>query len=180
MRQRTLVFLTVALLSSWLGCRQTKDYSGFNRFAFEQRPGLGFCPDVNFYYKAVLERSAPDTFTLSGAMLRALPGVEPDQEAAEACSTGIEAGSACMEEVELPSRPLSSQELARVRAVFADVKIEPSPDEKCKTLAIDPCRILSYQWDDSEHTNYVCSANRLDAAQTEVIDLLLYGLRDGG
>lgn len=169
MRQLTLAFLTAALLSGCLGCTQTKDYSGFTRFAFEQGTGLGFCPDTTTVHTATLEQSGPDAFTFNATMLRAQPGV-----AVEDCSTDLQADlDRCMEEVVLPSRVLSSEELAQVRAVFASVTVEPSPDRMCKVMGIDPCRILSFQWDDSEHRDFVCSPNRLESEQAvAIVDLL--------
>ncbi len=175
MRHLTLVFLTATLLSGCLGCDQTEDYSGFNRVAFEQGAGLGFCPDTETVYTAVIAQSGPDAFTFNATVLQAQPG-----EDVETCSTGLQAESGCLEAVALPPRSLSSEELAQVRTVFANVTVEPSPDPMCKVMGIDPCRILSFQWDDNEHNDFVCSANRLESEQAVAIVDLLSALRDGG
>ena len=176
MRHLALVFLTATLLSGCLGCTQTKDYSGFTRFTFEQGAGLGFCADTTMVYTATLEQNEPDAFTFNATMLQAQPGVPVDS-----CSTTLQADDGrCMEAVTLPSRVLSNEETTRVRAVFADVTVEPSPDRMCRVMGIDPCRILSFQWDDSAHNDYVCSANRLLDEQAGAIVDLLRALQDEG
>ncbi len=97
------------------------------------------------------------------------------------CSTNLQIDDGrCMEPVALPARVLSNNELAQVRAAFARVTVEPSLDRMCNVMGIDPCRILSFQWDDSTHNDYVCSANRLLDEQAGAIVDLLRALQDEG
>ncbi len=64
----------------------------------------------------------------------------------------------------------------RLRAAFAQVKVHPDPDRDCKRIGIDPCVIRRFTWDAAEHSDFVCSSDRLVPAQAQAIVDLLAGL----
>ncbi len=174
--------LLSAVLLSVVACDErvvVEDYSGFDRFTFEQEAGLGFCPALDAAFTATIERSGPDGFTLAASFLRPPSQADAGAELAGSeagCATGVETAAGCMVAEARATRALSDDEVARVRAAFGQVKLHPDPDRDCKRMGIDPCVIHRFAWDGAEHSDFVCGANRLVPAQARVIVDLLAGL----
>ncbi len=151
-----------------------KDYSGFTSYAFTQKPGLGFCGDASKVFAATITKSA------SGEMRFAPTNLRPGNSPPDACETagGFVTETGCMMPAPAPARALTTAEAQEVSALFSKVTVQPRPQKECRLIAFDPCKIDEHVWDQTRHTDYLCSASRLEAEQSNALVALLTRLRD--
>ncbi|MBI4604856.1 MAG: hypothetical protein HY721_23075 [Planctomycetes bacterium] len=158
-----------------LGCDQQdacdppaepRDVSGFRRFEYHQDPGLGFCPELDRVFTASIERQGNGAYRLEVAVLR-----EGDP-ATDDCLIELR-GIPCAVLEPLPPRDLTSEEVRRTLEAFSEVQVRGEADPICQCIAIDPCRIASFQWDEWAASDFLCFAPYLDpSASTAILDLL--------
>lgn len=146
------------------------DYSDFSSYEFSQGIGLSFCPDPSMAFTASIDKRSDEALYFGASVLRPTPTGDDD------CPSALYADEGCMTVEALPPRRLNAAEVADVVAAFSALEILPEPDPQCKVLGIDPCRIDRHSWDSASHDDYVCSADRLPAAQSERLLSLLSGL----
>jgi hypothetical protein len=166
-----LALRLAAGLSATLNCRNAvTDRSGYTTFSFSRRSAFGFCPPVPAASRVVLSRSG-DTITRSALVFQ--EGTPGDPE----CLHDVMTNPPCIEEVMVPDRALTADEVQRVDAVFAAVVLEQQRNPECAHVSFDPCLINDFMWDTFEVTDFVCGEPRLlpDQAQAiiDVLDSLL-------
>ena len=151
-----------------------KDYSGFTTYAFSQQPGLGFCGDASKVFAATITKST------SGEMSFAPTNLRPSKAKPDACETegGFMTETVCMMPKAAPARALTAGEAQEVGTLFAKVSVQPRPQKECRLIAFDPCKIDEHIWDQPRHTDYLCSASRLEAEQSNALVAMLTRLRD--
>ena len=151
-----------------------KDYSGFTSYAFSQKPGLGFCGDASKVFAAKITKSA------GGEMSFAPTNLRPSKSRPDACESegGFMTETGCMMPKAAPARTLTAAEAQEVSTLFAKVEVQPRPQKECRLIAFDPCKIDEHIWDQARHTDYLCSASRLEAEQSNTLVALLTRLRD--
>ena len=149
---------------------EIRDYAAFDIYEFEQRQGLGFCPNLDRGFAATIKRADPETMTFTATTLR------QRQTDLDKCPEKFRTETGCFTTEKLPSRVLSSKEAALVASLFSKVEIHLEPDSQCQTLAIDPCRIEQHGWDQKSHSDYICSAERLSETQARALAVLLSDL----
>jgi hypothetical protein len=151
-----------------------KDYSGFTSYAFAQKPGLGFCGDASKVFAAKITRSSSGEMSFAPTNLRASTA-EPD-----ACETegGFVTETGCMMPQAAAARTLTTGEAQDVSTMFAKVAVQPRPQKECRLIAFDPCKIDEHIWDQTRHTDYMCSSSRLESEQSDALVALLTRLRN--
>jgi len=151
---------------------ETRDFAGFSRFEYAQQPGLGFCGEVGTVRTAVIAKSDAGAYHLEmSLLLEGTPGVDPCLFPGR--------GPPCVVDVPLTPRDLTEKEAERVREVFAIVPLFADSAEICECIAIDPCLIRNFTWDADGASDFICSAPRLEEAETAEILALLESLRPG-
>jgi len=148
----------------------TQDHSGFARFEYSVDPALGFCPEVDKVFSAIITRGQGDEYRLEMAI------IQEGQPGMDACIRDV-FEITCAVRVDLPPRNLASEEIARVRDAFGTLQIIAQPDPACDCVAIDPCRIARFEWDETRASAFVCSAPRVDQGQEATLVELLESLR---
>lgn len=143
-----------------------QDLSTFSVFRLEQKPALGFCPATEHTFAAEIRSDGDGGFTLTQSFLEEGDRDDPN------CLEEI-LGDMCLVPVERPPRPLDADEAAQLRAAFETLVLSEKEDPICEFLAVDPCRINSFAWDDVRASEFVCSSRRVSREQSlELIDLL--------
>lgn len=143
-----------------------QDLSGFGVFRFEQRPALGFCPATDNTFAAEIRSNGDDGFTLTQSFLR-----EGDPEGPD-CLQGV-LGDTCLVPVAMPPRTLTMAEVSLLRESFETVVLSEPEDPICEFLAVDPCRINTFEWDEIGASEFICSSRRMSREQSlEIIGLL--------
>ena len=157
-----------------------EDHSGFRSFRFEQESGLGFCPETDSVSRATIERELDGELVFSAALFESMPATAvgpadpetPDPD----CLDGIGVEGDCWSEARLAPRRLSPAEVEQVGSAFAGLRVHPRPDRRCQKLAVDPCRIWSFRWDDERRTDFLCGSDRLPDDQAAALVALLDAL----
>jgi hypothetical protein len=144
------------------------DFSGFARFAYDQRPAFGFC-EVDRVFRATIELVGGQ-YRLEMSIL-----VEGTPPPGECVPTTFDV---CLVESPLPARTLTPEEAARVRQAFASIPVYPERDAICDCLGIDPCVIPHFAWDGAPAVSgYPCEAPHMSLEDTRQLQLLLESLR---
>jgi hypothetical protein len=148
------------------------DASDFSRFRFSRQPAFGFCAPLDSVLGVEIERQPDGTFLLHATMAAERPLGDPD------CIDPIFFGGGegtCIAPVAVPDRPLTADELARLRAVFAAIETYEAPLPICEVVAIDPCVINQLDWDDFGATDFECHGRWVGsvAPVTDVLDALV-------
>lgn len=151
---------------------QSRDHSDFNLFHLAYFPGLGFCPQINSVFEATITAELDGDYRLELVMLR--PG-QPE----EPCLKFFLGELPCAVPEALPARNLTDGEVAEMLALFSDLKIYMEADAICDCIAIDPCRIGSFNWDEQNFSDFICSNRRLARDEAPAIREFLDSLQDG-
>lgn len=151
--------------------RLPRDHSGFDRFHLAYFPGLGFCPQINSVFEATITAEPDGDYRLELVILR--PG-----QPGEPCLKFFLGEIPCAVPEELPVRNLTDDEVAQMLALFSDLKVHLEADPICDCIAIDPCRIGSFNWDGENFSDFICSNRRLARDQAPAIRDFLDSLQD--
>lgn len=147
------------------------DVSPFSEFHFERRSALGFCPPLDAVFSASIQ-ARPGSYQLEMSVLQA------GQRGSDACVPDCCAATECSVAVAQPPRDMTDAEIARMRAVFSQLRMYFEPDPTCAFIAYDPCLINQARWDALTLDDYPCTTGRrIDAAQVETLTTFLDGLR---
>ena len=148
------------------------DFSGFQRFRYSQQGALGFCVELNKVFAATVTRDAAgggeSRYVLNLSILKeGKRGVDPCLD-----NQGIFTAE-CPVEVQLPERRLEDEEVQAMKNLFVAVTVFPGPDAICQCVAIDPCVIQFFTWDDRQVAAFPCISPHLDNNQAApILDLL--------
>ncbi len=138
------------------------DFSDFTNFDFRQDPGFGYCPDLERLYKVKLEKQGDGAYTVILTSLRqGTFGVDE-------CLPRVR-GSECFVPEEDPPRLLKAAEADALLDLFGAVGVYEEPDNVCHCLAIDPCRVDVFTWDENEVSGFLCGAPRVDEAGAKAL-----------
>jgi hypothetical protein len=157
---------TLLLLAACGGSDEpaAKDFSSFRAFSFARSPGFGFCPPLDALFRASVGVDGEGVARLDAALLvgvRDEPGC-PLFSADEDCLV-----------LSNVARVLEPDELARLRHAFRAVRVLEEEAAECREVAIDPCTISSFRWDDFAASGFRCAPPRLAPAEAErVIDVV--------
>jgi hypothetical protein len=140
-----------------------KDFSSFRAFRFARSPGLGFCPPRDALFRASVGVEGEGVARLDAALLidvRDEPG----------CAFSADEDCLVLSNV---ARVLEPDELMRLRHAFRAVRVLDAAAAECRQVAIDPCTISSFSWDDFAASDFPCAPPRLAPAEAErVIDVV--------
>jgi hypothetical protein len=150
--------------------RVDSDFSGFQSFTFEMAGAFGFCPDIGSVYSASIVKIAESQYHLEMAVLR------EGTEGVDECLPPVR-GSPCYVAEPLPGRDLSAEEVGTVLAEFRSVGLIAERDPICDCVAIDPCRVLEFQWDSVRASDFPCAEPHLDGGTVADVLSLLESLR---
>lgn len=150
-----------------------RDYSEFQEFEYVQNPALGFCAEFDKVFSARIQKEAGGQYLLEMSVLReGTVGVDN-------CLPGFISPKpvTCAVPVAEPPRRLSEEEVRRMRAAFSPVEVIPSRDPICRCVAIDPCVISEFRWDEDRVSAFQCSEPRMDFSEGQRIQAFLETLR---
>ena len=148
----------------------TQNKSDFDRFHLRFSPGLGFCPEIGSVFEATITREVDDSYRLELVILRVGKLGEP-------CIFDFIGDVNCAVPEELPARDLTGAEIAQMLALFTDMEVYLEAHHICECIAIDPCRIGYFTWDDQGFSDFLCSSRRLADGQAQDILEFLESLR---
>ncbi|MCH2584823.1 MAG: hypothetical protein MK138_08655, partial [Planctomycetes bacterium] len=94
------------------------------------------------------------------------------------CLPDIIGNVPCARVVELEPRSLGNDEIAEMLGLFTNKDVYHEPHQICNCIAIDPCRIGNFRWDETSLSDFMCSDRRLGRDLAEVILDFLESLRD--
>jgi hypothetical protein len=152
---------------------RTVDFSRFATFRYDIHSGLGFCPDVGQVLEAVITRLPVGVYGLE------LSTVEPGVEGDPACLPGV-FKHPCLVGVPQAPRLLDDEEVARMEAAFGGAEVFDEPDSICRCIAIDPCLVRAYRWDEQGLSDFPCASPRLaPGGSTAAIRAFIESLKDG-
>lgn len=163
-----------------LGCRDigscdpqllSADASGFARFSLSFSPGLGFCPQIGKVFEASITHEDDGSYSLELSILIA---GEPGDE----CLPDIIGNVPCARVVALEPRRLGNDEIAEMLGLFTNMEVYHEPHQICNCIAIDPCRIGNFRWDETSLSDFMCSDRRLGRDLAAVILDFIESLRD--
>ena len=138
------------------------DFRGFGTFQFVSQPGLGFCPQIPGVLSATILR-VDDEYVATVTLV-----VEEDAPPEE-CLPGIFEAE-CAVARELEPRALTADEVDRMIELFASVETYIEQEPFCECVAIDPCLIRAYGWDDSPRfSEFPCSTLRIGTEDGQAI-----------
>jgi len=151
------------------------DFSAFAHFQLTREAGFGFCPDLASVLTAVIDRQADGTYAAHLTLGEERPLNDPS------CLVPFPAysfgdGTTCVAPVRVLDRPLTADEVARVRSTFAEVRINEARLPICQTTVFDLCRITAVEWDGTTWRDESCFAPWLAAASVDAITAALDGL----
>ena len=173
---RVALAVSGAAMLSLTGCfpfggTVSRDYTVFNTYTYKQTSGLGFCGSSDGVFAATIDRASDGTMTYAATVLR------PNGKSNEACGDDeFPTETGCMVPQQQSPRTLSPTAADQVTTAFAQIAVERGPEAICRTIALDPCRIDRHTWDHNSHSDYVCSADRLAADQSQSLITLLNSL----
>jgi hypothetical protein len=145
------------------------DESGFETFHYSQHPGFGFCSEIGKIIEASIERVGNGAYGFEHSILE--KGIAGDPE----CIPHF--GAECAIVVPQPTRLLSPAEAERVRSAFEEIAVNVEADIICQCVAIDPCSISMFQWDESSRSDFLCQPPYLEREDADAIRGLLESLR---
>ncbi|MEO7437338.1 MAG: hypothetical protein ABI080_17815, partial [Candidatus Binatia bacterium] len=147
------------------------DRSRFTLFDFSHRFAFGNCPRIGAPSRFILAESDQGLVLNATLIVEGTAG-DPD------ClpDTTPVPFAACVKTMPLPSRVLTAEEEARVRAGFAAVALELERNPDCGRVTIEPCLIEDFNWDGFEVTDFACGEPRLAPDQAAALDALLASL----
>jgi cysteine-rich repeat protein len=129
------------------------DLSDFGIFEFQRGSAFDFCPPVDALFDLRAESTDADTVTLSWSVLRdttnctVLDQTCPDRDHF--------------------SRTLSASEATSLREAFRAVRVVESLPTGCTDIAIDPCLVNAFRWDDFGAVDFLCHTPLLRRDETE-------------
>jgi len=177
MKQSAINIFILVIACSFAACDDeetitTLNYANFTTFAFEQSPALGFCPDTTIGYKCEII-NADNQYQFSSSELKL---------SAASDTTCVwwfyELDTLCWVADKLPYRILSDEEVKEIKSVFANISIQSEPPAECSELAVDPCRIFNFTWNNHEHSDYYCSRDKVTPEQVTILINLIKKLEE--
>ncbi len=143
-------------------------FGEFQRFDLLRGPGFGFCPLEGSVLAATILHEADGSYTFTSTV------AEPGEPHSPVCLGGENVGTRCTFGVVQPCRTLTADEVARVRAGFDAVTVQPGPTHGCGFA--DPCLVGDLRWDDTRLNDSHCASRRLARSEidriAEVLDAL--------
>ncbi len=130
--------------------RQTRDFSDFVQFTFEQRPGLGFCPMEDSVFQAEIVVNEVGDFVFNASVL------EQGQVDVDDCMEDLVLFGPCFVETPLEERILAPSEVVALREVFSRVVINNQAGV-CGFVFIDPCVLNRFTWDAFSVNDFLCA-----------------------
>lgn len=139
----------------------------FEEFRLVRQPARGFCPPLDAVFSATLRGEDKKSVLFELAALREGPAGGED------CLPGYVGPVSCAVVTPLPVRPLTEEEIQRVRQTFSSVIVHDQPDPICDEIILEPCLINRMRWDDFSVTDSICDGPRLaNASSAAVLELL--------
>ncbi len=140
----------------------TKDLSDFKSFTFTQSPGLGFCPLGDSVYCASIDLNE-DTgeYIIQISFQNNGDGTDPfcEPEFGEFESfCDIDCGPI----LRLAPRPMTETEVESMMEAFSSLTFRVGPDPICQCVAIDPCLIRNFTWDEVKSDDFQCTSLGLE------------------
>ena len=122
---------------------QLENFSRFETFEFARQSALGFCPPVGELFDVSVSRGVLGTTTFRWSILR-------DRTGCEDPFSGV-----CANRDQF-ARTLTADEVAKLRDAVRVVKVFQKQPAFCKDVAVDPCLVNSFRWDDVAVTDFEC------------------------
>lgn len=126
------------------------NFSRFDTFEFRRQQALGFCAPEGEVFDALITRTG-GSFTLKGSILRDAQSCEP---------------FGTCDDREDVMRVLTSTEAANLVDAFRAVALIAAIPTWCERIAVDPCVINAFTWDDIRAGDYECSKPSLRFGET--------------
>lgn len=145
-----------------------RDLTGFESFRFARQRGAGFCPPADSIFAAEIDADGEGAFTITQTILE--EGEEGDAD----CLPDVFSGE-CLRPVVLEPRVLTGAEVDALLGAFGTVVAANDADPICEILAVDPCLIHAFEWDELRVSDYLCGGPRVGYAQGQEIIAVLDG-----
>ena len=129
------------------------DLSGFAQFRYVLQPAFGFCVEEGGVLEAEITREEDGGYTAT------LVVIEMGEPGNEDCLPTFD--PVCLVGAAQDLRPLTAAEVERMLALFSEVAITQGPNPICDCVAIDPCAIPQFSWDDLRADDFDCSSVRV-------------------
>ena len=138
------------------------DVSAFGTFTFSRESALGFCPPGGQLFDLEATTGATGAITMRWSILRDDAGCD---EPPFQCPDRDES-----------SRVLTSDEATLLRGAFHAVRVVATAPNGCSGIAIDPCLVNTFAWDDFVATDFLCHTPLVRSDEVARILAMLNGL----
>ena len=157
------------------------DYSGITSFTFARTPGLGFCPPIDAVFSAEITVSDDGEYVMNMSILEEGTAGEDECLADVTFLLGAEDRDIdCATVTQLAEQVLTAAQVEALQAVLSEVEVYNQQDPSCVNVAIDPCMINVFTFDESAIWTYPCTEPRLAKDQAEAFLALLDEFRGEG